>query len=337
MRSIFTRVILGLAVLATASEIKAQQDPHYSNFMFNKLTYNAGFAGATDGKICATLLYRDQWVGFGGGQSSAGLQRGDAPKNLVGSLNSNIGKHIGLGLTIVSDELGFQKTVVPRLALSWRQDVGSDGNLAGGIGVGYMQRNLDGDKLKAIDPNDPKIPSGKVSGSAIDLDFGLYYTKDNLAGMFNKFYAGLSATHLNQNKITYEYPQGRSTVDAKMHYYFVTGAEYDINSNLTLQPNIIVKKDPAKVQTDLNCFLVWHQNLRGGLTWRPMDAAVVLLGYQFPMGKQDLYIGYSYDITTSRIIKYSSGSHEIVLRYCFGVVIPHTTPILRSRYTPRFM
>lgn len=333
MRSIFTRVFLGIAILVSANDIKAQQDPHYSQFMYNKLAYNAGFAGATDGKICATLLHRTQWMGFGG-QTVNGLAQGKAPVNLVGSINVALGKRFGIGGTIVSDELGFETMTMPRLTLSYRHPLGDGGVLAAGVGVGYMQRTLDGTKLKALDPNDPKIPNIAVSGSALDVDFGLYYTKDNLFGILDNFYAGASATHLNQNQITYEFGSNRTIIDSKMHMYFVTGGEYQLNATMKLQPNLIVKKDPAKIQADLNCFLVWNENLRGGLTWRPMDAAVLLVGYQFPFG---LNVGYSYDLTTSRIIKYSSGSHEIMLRYCFGVTIPKRVPVLRSRYTPRFM
>jgi type IX secretion system PorP/SprF family membrane protein len=323
-----------VSVLFSVSDIKAQQDPHYSQFMYNKLTYNAGYAGATDGKICVTLLNRQQWMGFGGGQTATGLQRGDAPSNLVGSINAAIGSRFGIGATIVKDELGFETMLMPRLTLAYRQPMGDDGVLAGGVGVGSMQRTLDGAKLKALDPNDPKIPNAAVSGTAIDLDFGLYYTKTNLAGIIDDFYAGVSATHLNQNTITYSWDNNTSTVNSKMHYYLTAGGTYQLGGNLALQPNIIVKKDPAKIQTDLNCFLVMNQNIRGGLTWRPMDAAVLLVGYEFPFG---LNVGYSYDITTSRIINYSSGSHEIMIRYCFGVKIPHNPPIIRSRYTPRFM
>jgi hypothetical protein len=65
-----------------------------------------------------------------------------------------------------------------------------------------------------------------------------------------------------------------------------------------------------------------------------MDAAAVLIGYEFPFG---LNAGISYDITTSKIINYSSGSVEFMLRYCFGVKIPPREKVIRSRYTPRFM
>lgn len=341
MKIHFTRIVFGAILLLNLPFSKAQQDPHYSQFMYNKLNFNAGYAGATDGKICATVIQRTQWMGFGGGKYDAGngqsYDRGRAPRNLVGTINAAIGSRIGIGATFASDEQGFERMVMPRLTLSYRHPMGDAGTLAAGVGVGYMQRSQDGD-FNPIDKDDPTIPTGAVSGNAMDLDFGLYYTKENLLGVIDGFYAGFSATHLNENKIIYSWQGANgeltSDVQSKMHMYFVTGGSYQLNSEFKLQPNILVKKDPAKIQADLNCFLVWNENIRGGLTWRPMDAAVLLIGYDFPFG---LTAGYSYDLTTSRILQYSTGSHEFMLRYCFGVKIPKTEKVIRSRYTPRFM
>ena len=339
MKIPFTRIVLAAAVLLSAVTLKAQQDPHYSQFMYNKLLYNAGNAGATDGKICVSLLNRNQWVGFGGKTVNPDLPpQGDPPKNLVGSINASIGKsqRLGVGVTIVNDALGFEENLVIRGALAYRQPIGTGGNLGIGIGVGQMQRSLDGDQLKAIDPTDPLVPKGVVRGTALDLDFGLYYTQANLFGLVDNFYAGLSATHLNQNKIEYTWgADGSIIVDSKLHYYFVTGADYDLGNGLVLNPNVLVKKDPGKIQADINCMAVLNQSIKAGLTWRPMDAVVVLAGYEFP--KLPLFAGYSYDLTTTKILNYSSGSHEIVIRYCFGVKIPERDKPIRSRVTPRFM
>lgn len=327
----FTKIFMVVAGLSVSLISSAQQDPHYSNFMHNKLTYNPGFAGNGD-KFCATLLQRSQWVGFGGGEES-GVPRGEAPTNLVGSFNAPIGKRIGLGVHILRDELGFALATTPTLSLSYKHPLKNDDVLAIGFSGGLMQKSLDGTKLKPLEQGDDKIPTTNVSGTTMDFGAGIYYSRQQLS-VFDNFYAGISATHLNQGKVTYEWSGGSRTDDLKMHYYFIAGAEYALNSDFKLQPNLIVKKDPAKIQTDLNCFLIWNEKLRGGLTWRPMDAAVVLLGYQY---RDNLYIGYSYDLTTSRILKYSSGSHEIVLRYCFGIKytpkVNPPVPIL----TPRFM
>jgi type IX secretion system PorP/SprF family membrane protein len=335
MKIPFTKIVFASLMLLGVTAAKAQQDPHYSQFMHNKLWFNAGFAGATDGKICVSLLNRNQWLGFGG-KTVNDLPQGDPPSNLVGTINASLGKsqRFGLGATIVNDRLGFEQTLIFRGAFSYRQPIGTGGNLGIGVGVGNMQRSLDGSQLKAIDPDDPTIPTGIVSGSAMDLDFGLYYTQANLLGLVDNFYAGLSATHLNQNKIGYESPKGTTYVDSKLHYYFVTGADYQM-SNFVLNPNILIKKDPGKIQADLNCMAIFNQSVSAGLTWRPFDAVVLLGGYTF--NKIPLMVGYSYDLTTTRIINYSTGSHEIMLRYCFGVKIPRSEPIIRSRYTPRFM
>ncbi len=340
MKLIYTRVFFLLIVSLIAFNMKAQQDPHYSQFMYNKLNFNPGYTGSTDGKICVTLINRSQWLGFGGNNTGSPTSppRGESPSNLVGSLNAALtpdntkfASRIGLGLIFTKDQLGFETTTMPKFSLAYRQPVqGGLGYLCAGVGVGIMQKSLDGTKLRFIDPGDPKIPLGVVKGTGIDVDFGLYYTQANLGGFLDNFYAGLSTTHINQSKIAYEY----ISIDNKMHYYFVTGAEYQLSGSLKLQPNIIFKKDPAKLQTDINCFAVLNENIRGGLTFRPLDAVVVLLGYEFPFG---LNVGYSYDLTTSKIIKYSSGSHELMIRYCFGIKIPKRIPIIRSRVTPRFM
>lgn len=337
MKIPFTRIVFATVILLAGASLKAQQDPHYSQFMYNKLLFNAGYAGATDGKICVSLLNRNQWLGFGGG-SVDGLAKGDPPRNLVFSANTSIGKgqRIGLGGTIVNDVLGFEQTLIVRGAISYRQPIGTGGNLAIGIGVGNMQRSLDGAKLSANEPDDPRIPKGMVSGNALDLDFGLYYTQANLLGLVDNFYAGFSATHVNQNQIRYDYTEGSTTINAALHYYFVTGADYDLGNGFVLNPNILVKKDPAKIQTDLNCMVVMDQSIKAGLTWRPMDAVVFLAGYDFPK-VPGLFAGYSYDLTTTRILNYSSGSHEIAIRYCFGVKIPPREKQIKIRYTPRFM
>jgi type IX secretion system PorP/SprF family membrane protein len=334
MKHKYIKIFFAIAIVVNANKIWAQQDPHFTQFMHNKLWLNPGFAGDPE-KICATLINRNQWVGFGGGQEAKGpggqpVPRGLTPTNLVGSLNTRIGDKFGFGLIFSRDELGFESTVSILPSVSYRHTFSNQGVLSTGITVGYQQKNLRASELRAIDPNDPLIPPNDISGGALDLNFGMYYTLPQLS-VFDNFYAGISATHLNQAEVQYgQY----SKYNNQLHYYFMTGAEYVLSSEFTLQPNVLVKKDPAKIQADINCMLVWNQNIRGGLTWRPMDAAAVLVGYDFPF---NLSVGYSYDLTTTRILNYSSGSHEIMVRYCFGIKTTPKQKIIVPRLTPRFM
>lgn len=315
----------------------AQQDAQYSQFMFNRLSYNPAFAGSSD-KICATLLGRNQWNQFGGGNVTSDLGsvgRGATPTTILANIHAPIGR-FGIGANFNSDELGFSKIVTANATLAYKQPIGSNGGvLAGGVGVGFVQEGIDGSKLKAIDQNDPKIPQGNITSLALDLNFGLYYTQPQLS-IFNNFYAGVSSTHLSAPKLKIYDNAGRGFESQYVrHYYFITGAEYELNSEFTLNPNIMVKSDLVKTTTDINATLIWNQHIRGGLSYRTFNDLIVMAGYEFPFG---LNVGYSYDLTMGKILNYSTGTHEIMLRYCFGLKFPPPVPrIPVPRLTPRFL
>jgi len=225
----------------------AQQDPQFSQHMFTKLYYNPGFAGANDA-ICGTLLYRNQWTGFGGEPKTAMLTA-DMPFDAL---------HGGIGLSVHAlDNLGAGNSLNIKANYAYRADLGS-GRIGIGIGIGYLQESLNGAKLVYNDVGDENIPTGTVSGGTYDLSLGVYYNTDDL-------YVGLSSTHLTANELKY----ADITTQIARHYFLMAGYNYEINSTLTLKPAIM--------------------------------------------------LGYSYDITTSKIKTYSSGTHEIVLGYCMNV------------------
>lgn len=311
------------AVLLTVSFAWAQQDAQYSQFFMTKLTYNPAFAGAEE-KICATGLYRSQWLGFGS------AERGLSPTTFLANIHAPIGQSFGVGLNISSDQLGFFDDVNPMLSVSYRRKFSNEGVLSLGLAGGIMQRTIDGTKLKPRQDGDPLIPTQSVSDVKPDVNLGLYYMLPNL-WRFESFYAGLSASHLNQARLEF----GSTSLPLVMHYYFMTGASYPLLPSLSLEPNILVKTDIAKTTADINVMATFNNKIRGGLSYRTSDAVVVLLGYKF---LPELMVGYSYDLTTSNITNYSSGSHEIMLRYCFMPKIKERDPKpVVPRLTPRFL
>ncbi len=337
MKIKFTLLLI-LCIIITTHKAIAQQDPQFTQFMNNKLFYNSAFAGSTQDKICVNLLGRTQWTGFGGGTAfdpgngQPLVPRGDSPRDLVGGIHGSIGR-FGIGAHVVSDVLGFDNTLNAMLDLAYKQPLDALGaKLAFGVGVGFIQKGVDGSKLIAKDPNDPLIPNIDVKGNEMDINAGIYYTMDQLS-IVNNFYFGLSATHLNSPLVTWEWASFIKKIPTNMHLYAMTGAEYELNSSIVLNPNILYKTDMVKHQVDLNCMVIWNQNLSAGLTYRTSDAIAVLVGYQLPIGMQ---LGYSYDLTTSNLLTYSTGSHEITLRYCFGLKFPLPKPPIPV-LTPRKM
>ena len=270
----------------------AQQDPQFSQNMFTKLCVNPGFAGANDA-ICGTLLYRNQWTGFGG-EPKTMLLTADMPMDAL---------HGGVGLTVyAADGLGAEKNLNVRGAYAYRTDLGA-GRLGIGVDIGYHQKSLNGSKFVFNDINDNNIPTTNVSGGAFDLGFGLYYNTD-------KLYFGLSSAHLTQGKISYD----NIKTQLARHYYVMAGYNVDLTSALTLKPMIQLKTDAVSTQVDFNANLSINSRYWIGASYRLQDAIVIMAGLEI---LPNLKLGYAYDMTTSEIKTYSSGTHEIMLGYCY--------------------
>src|SRR6185436_14184139 len=143
MRKNYPVIILALLLISFAA--KAQQDPQFSQHMFTKLAFNPAYAGSK-GAYCGTLLYRNQWTGFGG-----------EPKTMLFTADGAFDAiHGGVGLTAISDNLGFEKNLALRLAYAYRTNL-ANGKLGIGIDFGLMQKSLDGAKFKFNDAGDPGI------------------------------------------------------------------------------------------------------------------------------------------------------------------------------------
>ncbi len=288
------RFIACLFSVAICNTLYSQQDPQFSQNMFNRLQPNPATAGSNDA-ICAALLYRSQWVSFEGAPKT-GLLSVDMPVEFL---------HGGVGLTLMTDKLGVENTFNAKLAYALRFDVGP-GKIAVGADVGILQRSLDGTKF-VYDNSvvDELIPSSSVSGSKLDVGAGVYYNSEH-------FYIGGSTTHLLEGDIKY----GNLTTEVKRHFYGMAGASFDLSPTVALKPSVFVKSVSPKTIYDFNLNIHFNNKFYGGVSYRTEDAIVAMLGFTV---LQNLRIGYSYDITTSRIKDFSDGTHEISVGYCYKI------------------
>ncbi len=295
---------LTLVFSAAVGSLFGQQDPQFSQNMYNKLFVNPAVAGSNGG-LCGTLLYRNQWTGFEG-----------APKTGLLSVDAAVRPlHGGLGLTVMGlDELGFENTLMVKLAYAYRFPLAT-GQLAIGVDAAFIQKSLDGD-FKYNDPNDNVIPTGSVSGSAIpDMGAGLYYNSD-------KLYVGASMSHIGEGTIDF----GDFKSELARHYYGMIGYRIDISPSLGLTPSVFVKNVKSETQVDANANLMIKDRFWIGGSYRLEDAIIVMAGINIT---PNLRLGYSYDITTSDLKDSNDGTHEIMLGYCYYFK-PKVTPILRN-------
>lgn len=297
MKKIIT-LIFFFAIITLAT---AQQDPQFTQNMFNKLLTNPGYAG-TQKAICATALYRQQWTSFPGSPKT-GLVSVDA---FIPAIKG------GLGLTVMNDQLGFEKGNYAKLAYSFHLPIGP-GVLGIGAEAGMLNKNINGTWIAPDGTDgstDASIPQN-VTNTTYDLGLGLYFSTQ-------KIWAGLSSTHLpEQDLANLNYIVART-------YYLTAGYNYDLTSIWELKPSVFIKSVGSPTQFDVNCIAQWNRKFYGGLTYRMTDAVAALVGFNhtLPNG-HNLRIGYSYDYTTSALNVQSKGSHELMVNYCLTIEPPY--------------
>ena len=299
---IMKRLLTFVAICLFAVTAYSQQDPQFSMNMYTHAAMNPGAAGIGDG-VCATALIREQWLGFEGRPSSKVFN--------VNSPLTFLDLPIGAGLTIVTDNIGFNKNASVSLAVSYQAEV-ANGLLGVGIDLGFQNHSLSNTDWTVGSGtsvgSDPLIPNDE-SASALDLAFGVYYKQQN-------FYLGFASRHLTEPGI--EYNQ-QSTIPIKRHYHITGG--YDIqlpNPYFILKPSIYSKYDGSSMQVDANVIVEYDQRMWGGITYRLEDAYVAMFGMDVDLNSGGvLSFGGAWDFPTTEIGTYASGSIEFFVRYCF--------------------
>ena len=283
----------------------AQQEAQFTQYMFNNMSINPAFAGSNEA-ICFTGLARQQWFGI---KDPAGANV--APQTLLVSLDAPVNiLHGGLGATIFQDQLGYEKNVGMRLNYAYRFNLGN-GNLAFGLQAGFLNKSLDFSKLIPLDEGDPVLASqGKQSNFTTDFGFGAYYKVPG------KLFLGLSAIQLTGAKQLL----GKADYSNQQHVFITGGYELQLPDypEFEILPSFLIKTDFAAAQYDINTLIRYNNKFWGGVTYRTQDAIAILLG----MNYKNFRIGYSYDISTSKLTQAGSmGSHEIMVGYCFKIII----------------
>ncbi len=272
---------------------KAQQDPQFSQNMYNLLTFNPAFAGVGD-QTSASIINRNQWIGFDNAPISTAFN---------GNVPLKIGKRMhGLGLSIMSDKLGIENNTNIKLQYAYQFKI-FDGILNAGASIGLQNNALKGD-WDALDANDPLLGGASIDASKIVFDSGLgFYYRDK------KLYLGASVSHINKPKVAYN---NNVEIYLQRHYYLMGGYKHELNSQIDIIPSFFVKTDAVSVQYDINTNVLYNKRYRGGVSYR-IDDAIVLLGGM--MLNNGLDIGVAYDISISYIKK---PSLELMLAYHFS-------------------
>jgi type IX secretion system PorP/SprF family membrane protein len=285
--------LLSVLVLISASTVFGQQDPQYTQYMYNMNILNPAYAGSM-GVGSIGILGRTQWVGVEG-----------APRTFTVSAHTPLGNNLGGGLSMIHDEIGPVKEDNLYLDLSYTIKTSEEGRLAFGLKGGVTFMNLR--SLVTEEEGDPlNIPFNQTSPN---FGAGIYYYT-------NTFYFGLSVPNFLET-IHLEKGNGIvSTASENMHYFFTSGYVFDIADNLKLKPSTMVKAVAgAPLSIDVSANLLIEEKFEIGLSYRLHDSVSGLVGFQV---HQDFRIGYAYDHTITSFGDFNSGSHEILLLFNFN-------------------
>ena len=284
--------ILIFALMLTCYSGFAQQDAQYTQYMYNTININPAYAGSR-GVMSVFGLHRTQWVGLDG-----------APTTNTFSLNTPIGNsNLGVGFSLVNDRIGPTSDNTISADISYTIPMNEVYKLSFGVKASGNIFNLDTDKLDPAQANDPNLQNFNNEFSP-NFGAGVYLHSD-------KLYLGLSVPNFLQDS---KYNDNEVAVfQERMNFYFIGGYVFDVSPSIKFKPAFLTKMvagSPLQVDASAN-FLFFDKFMLGGAyRW---DAAVsALAGFQVTDG---LFIGYSYDMETTNLRRYNSGSHEVFLRF----------------------
>jgi type IX secretion system PorP/SprF family membrane protein len=293
-------LIISIFAIVSAN-LLAQQDPKFSQNMFLVPVYNPGAVGSTD-KICLAAAFRNQWTGLP-----------DAPVTTTFTAHMPVnflGRSHGIGLNLMNDNLAFNNDFNLSLSYAFRIDLGT-GSLGIGTSLGLANQSLtptwNGADIITPDSDDA-IPKNGGSVFGFDMGLGVFYNTDNL-------YVGASTTHLNET--SFDYPEDVAETKMIRHYYLMAGYNIQLtNPMFEIMPSLMLQSDARSHHIYLNTNVRYNKRFWGGVSYSVGGALSALFGIELMNG---IKIGYSYDFELSPMMKYSSGSHEITVRYCFDL------------------
>lgn len=287
-------IVIRIVVLFICGFAAAQQDPHYTQYMYNMSVMNPAYAGSKD-NLSLGLLHRKQWI-----------ELEDAPVTSTFFGHSPVGKNVGLGLSFISDKIGPVEENNIYGDFSYTLQLGGDHKLALGLKAGLTLHSVD--YLTRINPTLPQQGDSafgqNVSNSYFNFGSGAFYYT-------NKYYLGLSVP--NMLKATHLDFDERSYGNEASHYFLTGGYVFDLTANVKFKPFFMAKSSfEAPTSLDVSTNFMFKDKFEIGATYRLEDSFGAMVNYAVT---PSLKIGYAYDHIVSDLNVTTPSSHEIILLY----------------------
>ena len=272
--------------------VQAQQDPQYTQYMYNMNVINPAYAGSSE-SVSIGALYRSQWVGLEGSPSTGTL-----------SIHSPVGNRVGLGLSLINDEVGPVRETNAYVDFSYTLPVGSITKLAFGLKAGATFHDIGLASIETIDADDPFF-SQDVNETTANVGAGMYLYQPNRWYLSASMPNILNGTHLDSD--------GRKIGSETEHLFAAAGYVFDLSENFKLKPHALMKfafDAPVSYDVNLNLFMYDIVEIGGG--YRLDDSFSGMVNF---MVSPTMRIGYAYDAIQSELNVVTDASHEIFINF----------------------
>lgn len=289
---------VAVCLLLNIIVVFGQQNSQYTQYMYNTAVLNPAYVGSREA-LSITALNRTQWVGLEG-----------APKTMTFTVGSPISEKVGVGVSVIHNQIGPSNETLVAADMSYNIRLNYDYWLFFGIKANAAFLNVDYMKLQQYNVNDPVFENNIVNDFSPNIGLGIYLmSKDS--------YVGISAPMVLDTKDFTSHKE--ILVQRRTHYYLMAGHIFSPFENVKFKPALLtdfVSGNPLNVNASAN--FLFFDKLTLGVSYRFSAAMSALAGFQI---SKNLFTGYTYDMDTTNLGNYNSGSHELFLRFDLPVRI----------------
>ena len=296
--NIYHKIAALLSLTLLSLQSFAQQDPQFTQYMYNMSVINPAYATAEEGILNLGGLYRTQWVGLEG-----------APKTGTFFAHTPINEKIEMGVSFTNDNIGDivnENNIFADFA--YVLPVGIETKISFGVkaGVRMFDTNFNGLQLQSGPASGDNAFDENINRAFPNLGIGAFFFTDT-------YYVGLSAPNMLSTKHLENENGIKATGIENVHYFLTGGYVFDINKDVKLKPAFMARGvKGAPLAVDITANVLINEKLEAGLGYRLDDAISALINFRVT---QDLRIGYAYDYTTTNLGNFNSGSHEIFILF----------------------
>ena len=292
-KSIYITFLLLMVLMG----IHAQQDPQYTQYMYNMSVINPAYTTNEQGRLNVGALYRSQWATAVG-----------APKTMTFFAHTPLSEKVEMGLSFITDDIGDgvlkENNIYADFAYILKLD--DQSNIALGLKGGITTFETDFNGFMLPEFQDDEAFNDNMNNTFPNVGIGAFYHRGN-------FYTGISIPNLLTSKHL-ENKDGIQRIGSEeLHLFITSGYVHELNADIKIKPSIMAKMvQGAPVTMDFSMNVLFHNRFEGGLSYRSEDSVSAMFNISV---LPSLRIGYAYDYTLSNLSEYSSGSHEIFVLF----------------------